>query len=149
MNNMKIRFPRASLILGVFCLGALISGEALAHNIKGSLRESRKATAAWDTTCGAGTTKIVYRVSQRKTMPFLVQLTASKDGASNTVSAPGGKDKFSPYGELAQGEGKYTLTLSKKAKKKSTLGQVIYIVESHCESASGNHTQQSEPVRKR
>jgi hypothetical protein len=61
------------------------------------------------------------------------------------VTAPGGKDKFSPYGELAQGEGKYTLKLSKTPKKKSTLGQVIYIVESHCESTSGNHTQQSEP----
>ena len=146
---MKIRIPRTALLLGVLTLGALISGEVLAHNIKGSLRASRKATAVWETNCGAATTKIVYRVSQRKSTPFLVQLMASKDGATNTVTAPGGKDKFSPYGELAQGEGKYTLTLSKKAKKKSTLGQVIYIVESHCESATGNHTQQSEPVRKR
>jgi hypothetical protein len=146
---MKSRFPHTSLILVVFTLGALISGEALAHNIKGSLRESRKATAAWETTCGAGTAKIVYRVSQRKSTPFLVQLTTSKDGASNTVTAPGGKDKFSPYGELAQGEGKYTLTLSKKAKKKSTLGQVIYNVESHCELASSKHSDQTVPERKR
>lgn len=146
---MKSRFPRTSLILGVFTLSALISGEALAHNIKGSLRESRKATAAWETTCGPSSTKIVYRVSQRRSTPFLVQLTASKDGATNTVTAPGTKDKFSPYGELAQGEGKYTLTLGKKAKKKSTLGQVIYSVESHCEEASGKHADQTPPVRKR
>jgi hypothetical protein len=129
--------------------GVLASGEVLAHTIKGSLRESRKATAVWSTTCGADSSKIVYRVSQRKKTPFLVQLTASKDSVTNTVTAPGSKDKFSPYGELIQGEGAYTLTLSKKAKKKSTLGQVIYVVESHCESTSGNHTEESEPVRKR
>lgn len=146
---MKIRFPRTALLLGVFTLSALISGEVLAHSTKGFLRASRKATAVWETNCGTATTKIVYRVSQRKSTPFLVQLTASKDGATNTVTAPGGKDKFSPYGELAQGEGKYTLTLSKKAKKKSTLGQVIYIVESHCEMATGKHADQTPPDRKR
>ena len=146
---MTIRFPRAWLLLFIVTLCALVSGEVMAHEIKGSLRESRKATATWVTTCGSETVKLVYRVSQRKSTPFRVQLTASKDGVANTVIAPGSKDKFSPFGELIQGEGTYTLTLGKQAKKKSTWGQVIYNVESHCEKASGEHADQTEPKRKR
>lgn len=143
---MKIRIPRIALLLGVFTLGALISGEVLAHNTQGFLRESRKATAAWATTCFGNNAKLVYRVSQRKSTPFRVQLTVSKDGVSNIVTAPGSKGKFSPYGELAQGRGEYIMTLSKIAKRKSTLGKVIYEVESHCDP---EHDTQTVPKPKR
>jgi hypothetical protein len=137
-------------IITVTTLFAALSyvGIASAHSMSGSLGAKATAVDVYKTTCSkdpaTGTTgKFLTKVKAVK-KGVLVSVKASKGKlGSNTTDTTGGDAKYSPDGIIkAGGEGVYSIFISK-----SGAGAMNYVVEAHCQTTTGKHTKQTEPVQ--
>jgi hypothetical protein len=119
---------------------------ALAHSAPGALGAVAGAVDVWQTTCAKDTTgatgKFLTKVRATKA-GALVSVQAIKGKlATNATDAKSGDAAFSPNAILVGGgEGVYTVLVNK-----SGAGSMNYIFEAHCQTASGTHTKQTEPV---
>jgi hypothetical protein len=142
--NFKRLFSYAFFVIS----GFVVSDGAFCDGLKGAINISPNAAAKWSVICYPPAKKLVYRIKQQKTMPFVIDFTVQKGGVSDTVTNPPYANAWCQYGALAQGDGVYLINISKQAKTGSKKGKVIYSSEIHCESATGVHTKQSKPKRR-
>ncbi|SJM89680.1 conserved exported hypothetical protein [Crenothrix polyspora] len=120
-------------------------GTASAHTIPNSLAAAG-AVDLFQTTCKPNvkgkTAQLVTRVKAAKLTP-LVSVQAYKGKlASQTTDAKGGDAAYSPDAKLGGGDGVYTILVDK-----SGSGKINYILDVHCQTLTGAHTEQPEPVQ--
>jgi hypothetical protein len=144
MNSYRIR---AAALLACLALGP--AGQALAHELNGSLRirATAKDTLLIECTEGDASTQLFARVSdQRPKFPPRLQLTITKNGQTQTAIDPIDADgKFSPQITVQGGQGTYTVSIEKLprtnvAPLSSRAYAELYLLEFHCYT-SGDHTQ--------
>lgn len=120
-------------------------GAASAHTANGSLGAAAGAVDVYQTTCSknaaGATANFMARVKAAKA-GVLVSVQAIKDTkASQATDAAGGNAAYSPDGKIVGGgEGVYTILVNK-----SGAGAMNYVMEAHCNTASGGHSGQTEP----
>lgn len=119
---------------------------ALAHTIPDSLGAAAGAVDAFQTTCkpnAAGkTAQLVTRVKAAKKTP-LVSVQAFKGKvASHSTDAVGGNAAYSPAVKTSAGDGVYTVLVDK-----SGAGAINYVLDVHCQTLTGAHTEQPEPTQ--
>lgn len=121
---------------------------ASAHTLQNNLAASKTATAKWEIVCYPPATQMVVRLSQtQKTKNFRVALDVKAGEESLLMESIPLKKVWTPYDSIQAGAVPYVLSLSKVGS--NTQGKVTYVVDNHCEAASGAHTQQSAPKRLR
>ncbi|WP_394753535.1 hypothetical protein [Crenothrix sp.] len=122
-------------------------GTASAHSANGALKAGAGSVDVYQTTCskgtGGATGKFLTKV-KAATKGVLVSIQASKGKlASHTTDALGGNAAYSPDAIIKSGgEGVYTILVDK-----SGTGPINYVLEAHCQTASGAHSGQTEPVQ--
>jgi hypothetical protein len=145
---------KSKLLMAVSLM--VVTGLASAHSMSGSLvaQQLKKgsktvfvAAAAvdkYDINCGAGTTKLYYRVkTSAVAAASKISIQGFKGGASTLSTDPVNTDAaFSPAINFAGGEGAYSLTVSRPAS--ATWGySENYVAEMHCQDKGGAHTETS------
>lgn len=121
---------------------------ASAHTLQNNLADSKTATAKWEIVCYPPATQMVVRLSQtKKTRNFRVALDIKAGTEALLLESVPLKNVWTPYDSIPAGAVPYVLTLSKVGS--NTQGKVTYVVDNHCEAATGAHTQQSAPKRVR
>ena len=100
-----------------------------------------------------GPTKAYYFQVEGKTAgrTFLAKITVTKNGVSKSVNDPtNGNGQSGPMTSVDQGDGVYTVVISKELRpgETSTNGNMQVGVTSHCQAANGGHTiqQSSQPI---
>lgn len=141
---MKRSIRRNALLMGIL-LAFSVSG-TWAHTLKGPLAKPKTARIKWKITCYPPATQMVVRLSQtKKTKTFKVELDVTGGSEALELESIPLKDKWTPYFSIHGGAGDYFLELSKVGS--NTQGAVTYVVDNHCETDSGVHTNQSNPSR--
>ncbi|SJM95731.1 hypothetical protein [Crenothrix polyspora] len=146
---MKNKFK---LLLAVSLMA--VTGLASAHSMSGGLvakqlkKGSKKVFVAapavdiYQVDCGAGTTKLYYRVkTSAVAVASKISIQGFKGGASTLSTDPVNTDaKFSPAINFANGEGSYSVSVSRPAS--ATWGfSENYVAEMHCQDKGGAHTE--------
>lgn len=122
-------------------------GTAFAHSVNGALKAGASAVDVYQSTCSkdtAGATgKFLTKVKAAKA-GVLVSVQVSKGKlASHTTDLKGGDAAYSPDAIIkGGGEGVYTILVDK-----SGAGAMNYVLDAHCQTASGGHSGQTEPVQ--
>ncbi len=128
------------------------SGLILADDTKDVLPAAANAAICYKVTCYAsqgGPEAAMYQFSikgKTANRPFNVQMTASKDGASqSTVARQNGSGIPSPTITFKAGPGVYGVKVDKTLREGQTSlnGTMEYLITAHCLAANGAHTGES------
>ncbi|MEN9682147.1 MAG: hypothetical protein RLZZ627_2040 [Pseudomonadota bacterium] len=135
----------------ILMLAPLFQITADAHTLQGAIPASKTAVVRWRITCYEPAAQMIFRLRQVATKNFSVNLTITSLGGipgqvATTTTMPI-KNIWTPYSSIQGGAGDYLLELSKVGKNPNQA--ITYTVEDHCDTASGEHTQQSDAVRVR
>jgi hypothetical protein len=144
---MKSLFKCISLVMLIAAPIFLVTVDA--HTLQGAIPASKIAVVKWRITCYKPAAKMVFRLRQLVTKKFSVNLTITSEGdipdqVATTTTKPI-KNIWTPYSAIEGGAGVYLLELKKVGKNANQA--VTYSIEDHCDSATNEHTAQSEAVR--
>ena len=141
------KVPGPRVFAGLVVL--LASGMALADDTKDVLPAAPDAAICYRVTCYAnqgGPEATTYQFSIKgntANRPFNVQMTASKDGESqSTVARQNGSGIPSPTVTFKKGPGVYDVKVDKVVREgqSSLQGTMSYLITAHCLAANGAHT---------
>lgn len=122
-----------------------------AHTLQGAIPASKNAVVKWRITCYKPATQMIFRLRQVVTKKFSVNLTITSfgdvPGQIASVKTIPIKNVWTPYSSIQGGAGDYLLELRKVGNNPNKA--ITYTVEDHCDTTSGEHTQQSDAVRVR
>jgi hypothetical protein len=138
--------PTNCMLLVAVLLSADFPQTALAHTANGALKAAAGSVDVYETSCSknsAGATGMFSSRVKATKAGAIVSIQASKGKlASQATDIKGGNAVYSAVATLkGGGEGIYTLLVDK-----SNAGVTDYVLEAHCETTTGNHTDQTEPV---